>query len=226
MISVILPVWNGELYVKEALSSVLAQDYPLKEVIAIDDGSTDKTAEILESFCDKIRFFRQENRGLGASRNRAIQQAHGEFFAFLDHDDLWAPQKLSLQMEALSASHGDPLVFAHVEQFVCESLSEEERKKVSYKQGPLPGYIAGTLLLSRKRFFDIGPFKEERKMLGEFIEWFLRAKEKNVPTLLLPDLLYHRRLHKDNMGRRDAARRGDYLKILQESLVRRREKAP
>jgi len=219
-ISVILPVWNGEQYLAEAIDSVLAQDYANKELIVVDDGSTDNTSAIIEKYAPHIRSITQINSGLGASRNSAIRIATGDYFAFLDHDDYWTKDKLSLQMQALTKD--DPLIFSHVKQFICPTLSKEERNKLLVNESPLPGYIAGTLLISRERFFQIGPFLEERKLLGEFIEWYLRAHELNIPMHMLPQVLLHRRVHKDNMGRRDLSRRTDYLRILKASLDRRR----
>lgn len=221
-VSVIIPVWNGEKYIEEAVCSVLEQDFAEKEVIVVDDGSTDRTPQVLSRFRAQIRLLTQENRGLGASRNAAIRMATGEYFSFLDHDDRWAPGKLSIQMKAMLASCDDPLIFSHVEQFICPTMGEAEIEKLGLFQKILPGHIAGTLLISRARFEEIGPFLEERKQLGEFVEWYLRAFEKKIPMHMLPLVTLFRRIHQENMGRRDASRRGDYLKILKASLDRRR----
>jgi glycosyltransferase involved in cell wall biosynthesis len=225
-ITIIIPVWNGEKYVEQAIASVLQQDYDNKEVIVVNDGSTDGTEKIIQRFGKQISSLPQENRGLGASRNAAIQIATGSYLAFLDHDDLWTPSKLTEQMAALLASGQDPLVFSHVEQFLCPTLSAEEAKRIAIPQTILPGHIAGTLLISKSRFAQIGPFLEEKKLLGEFIEWYLRAVEKKIPILLLDTVAHHRRVHQDNMGRRNLSRRGDYLRILKAGLDRRRGLVP
>jgi glycosyltransferase involved in cell wall biosynthesis len=106
LVSVIVPAFNGERYVGEALQSALAQDYANKEIIVVDDGSTDSTPRILSSFGRQIRVFRQYNAGAAAARNAAIAQARGEYFAFLDADDVWLPQKLTAQIAYLE-SHPD-----------------------------------------------------------------------------------------------------------------------
>lgn len=222
MICVIIPVWNGENYLSEAIHSALNQDYEEKEIIVVNDGSTDRTKEIIQSFGVKIRSIDQENKGLGASRNAAIRLSRGEYLAFLDHDDLWHPKKLSTQMKAMQEARNDPLIFSNVQQFICPSLTEEERKKVAVDSTIRPAPLAGTLLISRKRFDQIGPFLEERKQLGEFIEWYLRASEMKIPILMLNEMALYRRVHDDNMGRRELNRRSDYLKILKASLDRRR----
>lgn len=222
-VSVIIAVWNGENYLREAIESALAQDYANKEIIAVDDGSTDKTQEILESFGASIRVIHQPNQGLGAARNTGIRAATGTYLSFLDHDDIWERSKLSLQMARIDET--DPLVFSYVKQFICPSLSPEERKRLHVNEEGLPANFAGNLLLSKKRFLEVGPFFE-KKTVGEFVDWYARAVEANVPIVTLPEITLYRRVHSHNMGRRrDSYDRSEYLKILKNSLDRRRAHA-
>ncbi|MDY6804020.1 MAG: glycosyltransferase [Cyanobacteriota bacterium] len=94
-VSVIIPIYNGDRYIAEAIESVLNQTYTNYEIIVIDDGSTDKTRQVLEPYFDVIRYIYQENRGLSATRNRGIEIATGEFIALLDCDDIFLPYKLA-----------------------------------------------------------------------------------------------------------------------------------
>lgn len=222
-ISVIISVYNGEKYLEEALDSALSQSYPNKEIIVVNDGSTDRTDAILEKFKAKILTIHQENQGLGCGRNTGIAVATGEYISFLDHDDQWMPDKLRIQMEAMESSfEDDPLLFAHVQQFFCPSLTEQERAKIAVDTALLPGYIAGTLLLSKRRFHQVGYFST-KKTVGEFVDWYLRAKEAKLPMQLLPELSLLRRVHQSNMGRnRKEYTQNSYLHILKESLDRRR----
>ena len=89
LVSVIIPVYNGERYLAEALDSVLRQSHPADEIIVIDDGSTDGSAKIIESFRASVEYHWQPNGGPGAARNLGVTLAHGAFLAFLDADDLW-----------------------------------------------------------------------------------------------------------------------------------------
>ncbi len=98
-VSVIIPTYNRGWTIREAVDSVLIQDYKDFELIVVDDGSTDNTPEVLDAYCGVIKVFRQENKGVSAARNRGIAEASGRFIAFLDSDDLWFPQKLSRQVE-------------------------------------------------------------------------------------------------------------------------------
>lgn len=222
-VSIILSVRNGENYLQEAIESVLDQTYQNKEILVVNDGSTDRTEQILQKFEGKIQFFYQEHKGLGAGRNRGIQAAKGNYYAFLDHDDLWMRDKLTWQMDVMKREKEvDPLIFSHLQQFICSSLTEEEKKKLLVDESILPGYLAGTLLISKTRFHQIGFFTEKIEV-GEFIEWYLRAQEARVPVKMIPEVTLRRRVHKENMGRRkDLYQQNAYLHILKAALSRKR----
>jgi glycosyltransferase involved in cell wall biosynthesis len=98
LISCVVPVFNGERYLGEALDSILAQTYRPLELLVVDDGSTDGTAALVTRYRDQIRPLFQPNAGQAAARNLGLSVARGEFVAFLDADDLWHPEKLARQM--------------------------------------------------------------------------------------------------------------------------------
>jgi glycosyltransferase involved in cell wall biosynthesis len=110
-ISVIIPTYNLGQYLPKAIDSVLSQTYQDFEVVVVDDGSTDATAQVVKEYCvrypDKIRYFYQENSGVSAARNVGIEHAKGEFLKFLDSDDFIYPQQLELQMESLVREDAD-----------------------------------------------------------------------------------------------------------------------
>ncbi len=112
-VSVIIPTYNRRAYVQEAIESVLAQTYTDYEIIVIDDGSTDGTAEALrEQYGDRIRYEWQENQGVSAARNHGIELACGKYIAFLDSDDLWCPEKLEKQIAYLERHPSTGMVFS------------------------------------------------------------------------------------------------------------------
>jgi glycosyltransferase involved in cell wall biosynthesis len=106
-VSVIIPTYERAHLVSQAIDSILAQTYDDREIIVVNDGSTDNTAEILAGYADRITLIHQENRGVAAARNAGMRVARGEYIAFLDDDDLWEPQKLAQQIPLLEI---DPLV--------------------------------------------------------------------------------------------------------------------
>ncbi|MBD3561475.1 glycosyltransferase family 2 protein, partial [Planktothrix sp. FACHB-1355] len=101
-VSAIIPVYNGEKYLAEAIKNVKNQDYQPLEIIVIDDGSTDRTPEVAAAFKDSIRYVSQPNSGPAAARNHGIRIANGDVIAFLDVDDLWSDDKLKLQANYLA----------------------------------------------------------------------------------------------------------------------------
>jgi len=103
-VSVVIPVYNGERLIAETLRSVLAQTLPVHEILVIDDGSTDRTAEVVASFAPRVTLVRQANAGESTARNDGIARATGEWIAFVDADDLWKPEKLERQMAALAGT--------------------------------------------------------------------------------------------------------------------------
>lgn len=106
LVSVILPTYNRAWILKEALDSVLSQDYPAIELIVVDDGSTDGTMDLLAGYEDKICLIRQENKGVSAARNAGIKNARGEFIALIDSDDAWDRRKISCQVDFFMANPG------------------------------------------------------------------------------------------------------------------------
>ncbi len=102
-VSVIIPTYNCYRYITQTVESVLEQTFTDYEIIIIDDGSTDNTHPVLEPYLDKINYVYQTNRGVAAARNRGLEMAQGEFIAFLDHDDVYLPDKLSVQVACFEA---------------------------------------------------------------------------------------------------------------------------
>jgi glycosyltransferase involved in cell wall biosynthesis len=101
-ISIIIPAYNGERFIVKALNSILNQSYQDYEIIVINDGSTDRTAEVLQPYLSQIRYIEQANQGVAAARNRGMALAQGELVAFLDQDDVLLPDKLLLQVECFN----------------------------------------------------------------------------------------------------------------------------
>jgi glycosyltransferase involved in cell wall biosynthesis len=224
LISVIMPVYNGERYLAEAIASALAQRDQHLEVVVGDDGSTDRSAAIARSFGTAVRVIEGPHEGIGSARNRAIAAAGGEYLAFLDADDLWPPGRLAAQLAAFAADPSIDGVFGAMEQFISPDLSPELARRLHYLSGVTPARLPGTLLIARAAFDRVGPFGTGWRV-AEFTDWYLRAVEAGLRLPQLPDLVLRRRLHDANQGVRQRAARGDYARALKLSLDRRRAAA-
>jgi len=220
-ISVVIPAYNAERYLAEAVSSVLAQSHPPAETIIVDDGSSDRTAAQLEKFCAQTTYLRQDHRGAAAARNQGIRIARGDFIAFLDADDLWIPEKLALQIEAFEHDPNLDVVFGHLEQFVSPELSEVERSNLVCDPRPQPGRSCSTMLIRTESFARVGEFNVQFAA-GEFFDWYSRAREAGLKEKMLSEVVCRRRLHRANHGILDRTSRQDYLKVIKRALDRRR----
>lgn len=223
LISCIVPVFNGEKYLAEAIESIVKQSYQSIEIIIADDGSTDGTAMVAERFNKQIRYVRQANAGPGAARNLGINAAMGEFLAFLDADDLWHVEKLSRQMARFRTRPELGCCVGHVQNFWVPELREEEEKFRDHRiSKPLPGYVTTTLLARREAFDTVGRFDTAISHADD-TDWFLRAEERGIAMELLPDVLLYRRMHTKNLSRMKAGNsRDEYLRVLKTALDRRR----
>jgi glycosyltransferase involved in cell wall biosynthesis len=224
LISVIIPVYNAERYLAEAVESVLAQTYRPLEVIVIDDGSTDSSAAIIKKYALLVTYFYQPNAGSSAARNRGVRFSKGEYLAFLDADDLWVEDKLELQMRAFQQNPQTEAVFCHVRQFYSPDLSAELRARIVCHPSPMPGYLTGMMLIRKEAFLRYGEF-ESQWDIGEDLNWMVRAQDMGIKKILLPETLLLRRLHENNQGILLKDRHNQLTHILKASLDRRRQAA-
>ena len=223
LISVIIPVYNCEKYVAEAIESILAQTYPALEVIVVDDGSTDGTGEIVKSF-PQVKYLFQDNAGTAAARNRGIRAAKGEYIAFLDADDLWLPEKLAQQISAYNVDPDLELVTGLVKQFFSPEMDANRKSKINLLTGPIPGYATIAILVKRDLFDKVGLFHEGD--IVETISWFAKVMEYQLKIKVLPDLVVMRRIHGDNHGILHKQDKNKAIaRILKLSLDRRRERS-
>ena len=220
-VSVVIPVYNAERYLAEAIDSALAQTFPPAEILVLDDGSTDGSAAVAGRYAASAKYYALEHGGQGAARNRGAEIARGEFIAFLDADDLWAGNKLALQMAAFERDPGLDMVFGFARQFYSPELREQDPEKIKRLEKPMPGYVPGTLLIKRESFFRTGPFATTWHV-GEFVDWYLRATDLGLRQALIPDVVLKRRVHTTNLGVRERESQTDYVRILKASIDRRR----
>jgi len=216
LVSAVIPVFNGETFLAEAIESILAQSYRRIEVIIVDDGSTDGGAKVAQRY--PVRCFFQQHLGQAAARNFGIRQARGEFLSFLDADDVWMPEKTTRQMELLAARPELEAVFGWMEQFIS---GEAKPVKIRFAGTVLNGIHPGAMLIRSASFARIGLFATGWQ-IGEFLDWYARATEAGLVSAVLPEVVVRRRIHDNNSMRGEQVDKADYARVLKAALDRRR----
>ncbi len=177
LISVVIPTYNRGWILKEAVDSVLAQEYPAYEVIVVDDGSTDDTAAILAGYGNRITILRQENRGVSAARNRGVRKAGGNLLAFLDSDDLWLPGKLETQADFFQ-THPEALICQTEETWVRNGRRVNPKTRHKKPSGNIfePSLelclvSPSAVMLRRELFEEMGGFDERLPACEDYDIW-------------------------------------------------------
>ena len=182
-ISIVIPVYNGENYLKEAIDSALAQTYDNYEIIVINDGSVDHTEEIALTYGKKIRYYKKENGGVASALNLGIKKMDGEYFSWLSHDDVYYPEKLQVQIEHLKRAGDMTLpVYGNWDIFYMPDKNIKKRP-IDYRYrieqmstGVFPvayGLVNGCNMLIHKCHFDrVGLFNETLSTAQDYDMWF------------------------------------------------------
>lgn len=183
-VSVVITAYNAARWIKETLDSVLAQTYRDFEVIVIDDGSTDETADVVASYGRKVCYFHQENGGQPSARNVGIRKACGSYVAFVDADDLWLPKKLELQMGLLTVRRD--IMWVYCDAFYYDTASRCVRKTASQLNKMVDGDVLRQLFMVdfipsptpvvKKEVFDIIGYFDESSLLRIGEDWNMWLK--------------------------------------------------
>lgn len=208
LVSIIIPVFNGANFLSSAIESALSQDYNLKEVIVINDGSTDSTEEIAKKYHNDIIYIHKENGGVASALNAGIERASGDYISWLSHDDIYKQNKISAQMEIINKL-GDIIVFSDFEQLLYPSIQTIHSSLQRTLSGDVlcsrqqilkllfMSEIHGcTLLVPRSCFSEIGMFDPSLKTTQDYALWYLFVK-KQIPFYYLDKVLITSRIHKD-----------------------------
>lgn len=205
-VSIIIPVYNGSNYLQEAIDSALAQTYPNCEILVINDGSCDegKTEAMALSYGDRIRYFKKENGGVASALNMGIRQMMGEYFSWLSHDDVYYPNKVKREVQAILAS-GDPMKLVQCEyDFYDEDTGTYTPTDFSktYTIGQLTNSVFSVLqlqihaccaLIHKSHFDRVGMFDEGLRTVQDIEMWFRLFRGQK--SLFVPERLYKVREH-------------------------------
>jgi glycosyltransferase involved in cell wall biosynthesis len=220
LVSAIITVFDGEDFVGEAIRSVLAQDYRPLETIVVDDGSTDATAEVVRQF-ESVRYIHQPNQGPSVGRNTGVAAASGDFMAFLDSDDLWLSNKLSVQI-AYHLEHPEVGYTITMQRLVLVPGME----RPSWLQSHLldndhVGYFPSALVVRSSVVNQVGGYDPSFRS-GEGADWFARAKDLGIPMAIIDETLLLKRVHARNVSQEVDRSRAGVLRTLKASIDRQR----
>ena len=222
-VSVIIPVYNYEMYLAEAIQSALDQSFTATEVIVVNDGSSDGSGEIARGFGDAITYLRQDRGGNGAARNLGVANSNGDYLSFLDADDRWHGTKIEREVALLETDSELDGVRSLVREFLSPELDDEERQRVRATHDVIPALLHyGTM--RRAAFERIGGFTTDLQ-LGVGVDFAAHWADLGLRSELVEEVLIERRLHASNNWARESTRRGDLAMALKASLERRRKAA-
>jgi glycosyltransferase involved in cell wall biosynthesis len=219
LVSVIIPVYNRERYLAEAIESVFAQTYPAIELIVIDDGSSDGSAKIANRY--PLIYHFQPNAGMSAARNAGIALATGRYLAFLDSDDIWVADKTAKQMAAFVADPSLEAVFGYAQHFYSPELDDSVRARMLCPDRPMLAQTATAMTIERSALLRIGLFDPVLKITAD-VSWYINAIERQLRQIAIPDVVFHRRLHETNNGSTQRHHANERLHLLKAKLDRQR----
>lgn len=222
LVSVIIPAFNAAAFLPNALASIERQGYRPLEIIVVDDGSTDETAQVARNLPGVSHYFHQENKGPSAARNLGLKNAQGEFIAFLDADDEWPAGKLELQLGRLRSEPRLDIVLGRI-QYISLPGAEILDLPFETEDRTLTHVHLGSGVYRASVFDRVGLF-EETLRYSEDVDWFMRAREEDVAMVILGNVTLLYQLHAGNMTRAMSSERSNLAKVMRRSLERRRQR--
>jgi glycosyltransferase involved in cell wall biosynthesis len=223
LVSIVVAVKNSAAYLTQCLESVAAQTLTDYEIIVVDGHSTDATEVIARSYA-RVRFIQQSGSGFADAWNCGLREARGEYFAFIDSDDRWTPNKLTDQIAMLQSDPRLEAVIGKVRFF----LEPGETPPIGFRAKVLDrdhvAQMPGTLLARRRLFEHIGDWGENW-MVANDLDWFLKLKDSGLPIGLLDEVVLHKRVHSRNFSYVTAENPiypKEILRLLRDSILRKR----
>lgn len=214
--SVVIPAYNAADTIGEAVHSILAQSIPPAEIIIVDDGSTDQTAEVIASLSAPITLIRQENKGCGEATNAGFRAVNTPLIASLDADDIWLPDKMKVQLDILNSDSDVAAVFCRVKTF-----RDVNGRREYHREADLWG--RSSMVVWTKLALANGRFLDQPGGLGETIDWLGRLRENGHVLQMHPQVLVHRRIRPGSLSyaRTEESNRG-YVFAARQAILRRR----
>ena len=221
LVSIILPVKNGEKFLSLALESVLEQEYRLIEIVVVDGHSGDRSVEIAQSY-PLVRLLSQSGQGLANAWNEGIDAAKGEFIAFLSHDDQWTRNKLRLQVRYLMDHPEIQFTNSWFKFFLhlgCSIPAGFRKELLEHYQ---VSRLLETLVTRKSIFALVGKFDSQFAVAPD-IDWFARVNDHGISTAFVPEVLLYKGIHDANTSMNITVNNQNLLQALRQSIRRKRQ---
>lgn len=192
LLSIIIPVYNSELFIEETINKIYTQNYSPFELIIIDDGSTDNTAEIIKKNFPETLYYFQENKGPSAARNQGLKMCNGELIVFIDSDDYWENNSLHILSDFLLKNPDILIVEGTLREFITQNDEIQFISEAYYMSN------LGTCMF-RKEVFDIVGVFDERLICAQDIDWYIRAWENNIEKSRVDHNILNYRKHANSL---------------------------
>lgn len=219
-VSVIIPVYNGDTFLAEAVESVQRQAHQPIEIIIVDDGSTDGTARVAGEFMGDVSYVYQPNSGPPVARNKGLTVAQGNVVGFLDADDMWTETKLASQLVGLASDSSVDIVVGE-SRLVRATGVPRDKPALEALADSWISLNLGTALFRRSVFDKVGLFDEALSYSDDW-DWFMRARELDIPMIIDPQVVLLSRRHDHNLTNQRELNNRFLVRMLKKSLDRRR----
>lgn len=221
IVSVIIPAFNAEHTLRETLESLRTQTTEVQDIIVVDDGSTDNTAALAQSF-HGVTVIRQSNAGAAVAVNAGLRLAKGDYIGLLDADDLWLPHSVAFHLQQLQAKPQLDVSLGWVSEFICPSTLPEDA--TSFRPRPdQAAWLAGASLIKKKVFERVGHYDPAAKGYG-WIDWVDRARSAGIQFGMGGEIVLRRRLHTGSLSTSEGTKNGQgILAAVRLTLARRRQ---
>jgi glycosyltransferase involved in cell wall biosynthesis len=220
LVSIIIPVKDGERFLPQALADVHAQTYAEREMIVVDGGSTDRSAEIART-SPGVRCISQSGEGFADAWNVGLAASSGDLIAFLDSDDRWMPDKLARQVEVLEQRAEVDYVITRVRFFLEPGMAPPPGFRGTLLSGDHVGNMPSALLARRRVFELIGDFPTHLSVAND-IDWFARLRDSGLTREVVPEAMVMKRVHDANLSFFSGQNfNSELLALLRESVARK-----
>lgn len=221
LVSVIIPAHNGELYLREAIESVLGQTYTHHELWVIDNASSDHTKKIIADY-PKANYFYTDIANTALARHTGVCLSRGDYIAFLDQDDCWVREKLKKQIDFLESHSAMGAVIGWQQLFLQSGCEKPHWLKKEWLGKPQMGYLPSALMVRRDTFNVVNNFDVQFALASD-VAWFFKAKQCGVKIGVLDEVVVNRRIHGQNTSTCYSALHREILKIIHATLMENRK---